>query len=125
MEDEGGMRGALGGGRVRVAEFGRPGQIQKVKVEGGAGAGLLGSWPGGLLGRRSRSRAGVAGEKRQENQGESEGTRLHGGRIRNLLEAFNRAAFSSKGTERIQRPCGGWEPGSNFRIATTQPVLRT
>jgi hypothetical protein len=79
-----------------MAELGRPGQIQKVKVEGGGGADLLGSCLGGRLGGRSRSRAGVAGRQQQEDQSEREGTLLHGGRIRNLLVAFNRTVPSSK-----------------------------
>jgi len=111
------MRGALRGGRVRVAELGRPGQIQKVKVEGGAGrgAGLLGSRPGGRLGRRSRSRARVAANHPQEDESEREGPRLHGGRIRNLIAAFNRG--SSLRTDWMDSgvPCGGLT-GRSFRV---------
>ena len=88
VEHEGGMCGALGGGGVRVAELGRPGQIQKIKIEGGAGAGLLGSRLGGRFGWRSRSRAGVAASQQEED--ETEGTLLHAGRI---ADGFFRSAI--------------------------------
>lgn len=69
VEDECVVRGALGGVRVGVAEFGRPGEVEEVIVETGAGG--EGVWPlggragiGGWVWRR-----GLAGSEQEKREG--------------------------------------------------------
>jgi hypothetical protein len=90
VEYEGGALGALGGVGVGVAELGRPGEVEEVVVEGGAGveAGGGGARARRRFGRRLRSRfAGSKGEKNE--QGES-GFLLHGGKHSRELDEHAR-----------------------------------
>lgn len=68
VEDEGRATGALRCVRVRVAELGRPGEVEEVVVERLVSGGLDGDWGGAWarswLGRRLR-RWGAGGEDKK------------------------------------------------------------
>lgn len=82
VEDKGWMGGALGSAGMGVAELGRPGEIEQIVVEAGAGAGLDGS--SGTLGSGLRGGIGLgftSSEGESERQGECEESFPHGKRI--------------------------------------------
>ena len=84
VEDEGGVLGALCGVGVRVAELGRPGEIEEVEVEGLRRGGFEGkcggarTWDGfgGGLGVRVTGR-----EREKKGEEDCDGSLLHGGSI--------------------------------------------
>ena len=84
VEDESGVLGALGGVGVRVAELGRPGEIEEVVVEGLRGGGFEGKRGG--AGARNGFGCGlgvrVTGREREKKAEEDgDGSLLHGGSI--------------------------------------------